>query len=116
MGLKKFLMIAVVAFIPGDAFAHKNHHHSEPPQAPTPQSQEALLGRINELYKFNVKQIFQKKCFDCHSQNTQYPWYYKIPGAKQLIDGDIEEAKEHLDFSNDFPFGGHGAPSEDLEA
>ncbi|MCO5143954.1 MAG: heme-binding domain-containing protein [Oligoflexia bacterium] len=60
--------------------------------------------------------MFQKKCFDCHSNSTVYPWYYKTPGIKQLIDSDIEEAKEHLDFSNDFPFGGHGALVDDLDA
>ena len=28
----------------------------------------------------------------------------------------MKEAKVHLDFSNDFPFEGHGSPKEDLEA
>lgn len=28
----------------------------------------------------------------------------------------MKEAKEHLDFTNDFPFQGHGSPKEDLEA
>ncbi|MBK9294171.1 MAG: heme-binding domain-containing protein [Oligoflexia bacterium] len=96
-------------------FAHKNHN-SVPQNAPQLKPQEMQLFTINEFYKDKVKPIFQKKCFDCHSQNTQYPWYYKIPGAKQLIDDDLKKAKEHLDFSNDFPFGGHGTPNEDLDA
>ncbi|MBK9039223.1 MAG: heme-binding domain-containing protein [Bdellovibrionales bacterium] len=87
------------------------------PQEPSRRSNDAgaseapndQLSRINELYKDKVKPIFQKKCFDCHSQNTQYPLVLQIPGARQLIDGDIEEAKEHLDFTNDFPFGGMGS-------
>lgn len=33
-----------------------------------------------------------------------------------MIDHDIKEAREHLDFSNDFPFIGHGTPLKDLES
>ena len=32
-----------------------------------------------------------------------------------MIDDDIKEAKEHLDMSNDFPFGGHAAQIEQLK-
>jgi len=44
------------------------------------------------------------------------PWYYVLPGVKQLINSDIEEAKEHMDMSADFPFSGHGSSKDDLEA
>lgn len=73
------------------------------------------LKKINSAYIRDVKPIFQKKCFDCHSGETRYPWYAKLPIAKTMIEGDIQEAKSHLDFSNDFPFKGHGSPQEDLE-
>ena len=53
---------------------------------------------------------------DCHSGQTHYPWYYKIPGVKQFIDSDIQEAREHLDFSEGFPFKSHAKPEEDLVA
>lgn len=33
-----------------------------------------------------------------------------------MMDGDIKEAKDHLDFSSDFPFVSHATPAEDLEA
>lgn len=113
--LKTAATIYLLSLFFPTAFAHKNHNAGHSVQTPskTPTDQ---LSQINEIYKRGVKPIFQKKCFDCHSQSTKYPWYYKIPGAKQLIDSDIKEAKEHLDFSNDFPFGGHGVPHEDLEA
>lgn len=105
----------LLAILSPTAFAHKNHNAGHSTQAPS-KAPNDQFSQINEIYKRDVKPIFQKKCFDCHSQTTKYPWYYKLPGAKQLIDGDIKEAKEHLDFSNDFPFGGHGVPVEDLEA
>jgi hypothetical protein len=76
------------------------------------------LGRmqeINRTYLERIKPIFRVKCFNCHSTSTIFPWYYKIPGIKQLIDDDIAEGLEHLDLTDDFPFKGHGSPKEDLE-
>lgn len=60
--------------------------------------------RINEAYLLRIKPIFQKKCFDCHSDQTHYPSYYKYPGIQQWIDSDIQEAREKIDFSKDYPF------------
>ncbi len=74
------------------------------------------ISQINSAYQSKVKLIFKKKCFDCHSKSTHYPWYYKIPGVRSLIDKDIKEGLEHMDLSSDFPFTGHGSPIEDLKA
>ena len=38
------------------------------------------------------------------------------PSPKQLIERDMRQAKEHMDMRRDFPFGGHGTPTEDLDA
>jgi hypothetical protein len=102
-----------------NAFAHKNHpHHGEPPTTEKPSADESKLGleKINEAYKRDVKPIFMSSCFDCHSQSPQLPWYYNVPLVHSLLESDMKEAKEHLDFTNDFPFAGHGTPKEDLEA
>ncbi len=60
--------------------------------------------RINAAYNTSIKPIFQKKCFDCHSNKPTFPWYYAVPGVKQLINHDIEEGLEEMDLSKDFPF------------
>ncbi len=73
------------------------------------------LATVNIDYQSKVKPIFEEKCIDCHGVPKSYPWYYRVPGIKQIMDYDITEAKEHLDMSNDFPFGGHGTPESDLE-
>lgn len=113
--LKAASTICFLFLFSPEAFAHKNHNAAHPIQVSS-KAQNDQLSQINEIYRRDVKPILQKKCFDCHSQATKYPWYYKVPGVKQLIDSDIEEAKKHLDFSNDFPFGGHGVLVEDLVA
>jgi hypothetical protein len=75
-----------------------------------------VLDEINNIYLSNVKKIFSNKCLSCHGVNDSPPWYYHIPGPKQLMDSDMREAKKHMDMSNDFPFGGHGSPVDDLNA
>lgn len=72
--------------------------------------------QINIEYTKSIKSIFKKSCFNCHGNTTKYPWYYKVPGIKQLIDHDINEAKKHLIFLNRFPFKSHGTPLSDLNA
>lgn len=72
---------------------------------------------VSKNYTANVAKIFESKCFNCHSNKINYPWYYKILGIKQFIDADIEEAREHLDMSDGYPFKGHGStPLADLKA
>ena len=75
-----------------------------------------ILYKINQNYLKNVKGIFSGKCLSCHGVNDSLPWYYNIPGPRQLMDQDMKEAKTHMDMSNDFPFGGHGSPEDDLTA
>ena len=76
----------------------------------------AALAKINDAYQKSVKPIFKKACFNCHTNQTKFPWYYNLPFAKGQIDADITEAKKHLEMGDDFPFGGHGGPLEDLKA
>lgn len=110
-------LICVAVFFCEMASAHNGHHHSAEAEQPAVKSgPEAAFAEINRGYEEKIKPLFAKSCFDCHSQDVHYPWYYKIPGARQLIDNDIAEAREHLDFTGGFPFKGHGEPVEDLEA
>ena len=71
--------------------------------------------RIGKFYKKEIKPIFQKKCFDCHSNYTRYPWYYNVGLGKDIIDDDIREGKIRMDMSRDFPFTLQGSPKRDLE-
>ena len=101
-------------------FAHQGHHHSEEEVKESKESsdeqQREILKAINEDYLKNVKPIFKNSCFNCHSSQNQFPWYHSLPLVKGLLDSDVQEAKKHMDLSNDFPFAGHGTPKEDLEA
>ena len=82
---------------------------------PAQMNEAEQIERINKFYKKEIKPIFQKKCFDCHSNYTRYPWYYKVGVGKDIIDEDIREGKIRMDMSRDFPFTLQGSPKRDLE-
>lgn len=73
--------------------------------------QDSVFSIINDRYQ-EIKPIFQHSCFDCHSDNTDYPWYHKLPVIKGILDEHIAEGREYLDFSHDFPFSGKDSPLE----
>lgn len=110
---------------PSTAYAHKGHTHANPnpvlrnekePVKEAGIEADAVLRTIGASYSSSIETIFRRTCFDCHSSETRYPWYSKLPFVKSLIEGDIEEAKKHLDMSEGFPFKGHGSVPEDLTA
>jgi hypothetical protein len=46
-----------------------------------------------------VETILKTSCYDCHSNNTNYPWYSKIQPIRMLMDSHIKEGRENLNFS-----------------
>lgn len=46
----------------------------------------------------NIQNIMDKACMDCHSYNTEYPWYTAIAPVKFFIQDHISEGREHLNF------------------
>lgn len=47
-----------------------------------------------------VISIFKADCYDCHSNQTNYPWYASIAPVSFFIDHNIEEGKEHFNVSD----------------
>lgn len=46
-----------------------------------------------------VKEILKKACYDCHSNETDWAWYTKIAPMSFLAIKDVDEGREHLNFS-----------------
>ena len=44
--------------------------------------------------------LFQRACQNCHSENTRWPWYSRIPPASWVIGKDVDDARRHVNFSN----------------
>lgn len=47
----------------------------------------------------NVKAIFKKACYDCHSNETNWIWYTKVAPVSFLTVSDVNEGRENLNFS-----------------
>ncbi|MGB5387787.1 heme-binding domain-containing protein [Eudoraea sp.] len=47
----------------------------------------------------NVKTILTRSCYDCHSNNTEYPWYNNIAPVSWWLSFHVKDAKTHLNLS-----------------
>lgn len=61
---------------------------------------------VNDMAKIysapaKVDAILKKSCYDCHSNNTSYPFYARIQPMRYLMDGHVRQGREELNF-NDF--------------
>jgi len=43
--------------------------------------------------------VLKTSCYDCHSDNTAYPWYNNIAPISYWLSNHVNEGKEHLNFS-----------------
>ena len=46
-----------------------------------------------------VAQLFKIACYDCHSNETKYPWYTSVAPISWFIKGHIDNGREVLNFS-----------------
>ncbi len=47
-----------------------------------------------------IANMLKTACYDCHSFETQYPWYSHLAPVKWLVIRDINEGREDLNFSD----------------
>ncbi|MBF0118334.1 MAG: heme-binding domain-containing protein [Desulfobacterales bacterium] len=46
-----------------------------------------------------VLTILKRACYDCHSNETKWPWYSKIAPISWLVFRDVDKGREYLNFS-----------------
>jgi len=54
---------------------------------------------IRHSVPVNVQEILQVSCYDCHSNNTRYPWYSRLQPVAWWLGDHIREGKAELNFS-----------------
>lgn len=47
----------------------------------------------------NVYEIIYRACYDCHSNETDWPWYSRIAPVSWWLAHNVSEGREHLNFS-----------------
>lgn len=48
----------------------------------------------------HVMNVLQTSCYDCHSNETKYPWYQNVAPVSWIMSDHIERGRKALDFSN----------------
>lgn len=47
----------------------------------------------------NVRSILRRACYDCHSNETVWPWYSRIAPVSWLLAADVRKGREELNYS-----------------
>jgi len=88
--MKKLIYFLVIVFVAIQFYPRKNNNVSKI------KSEYALS--ISENTSDSVLQIIKTSCYDCHSNNSVYPWYTNIQPFSWWINHHIYEGKESLNF------------------
>ena len=69
-----------------------------------PEKNQSAAATPNDIFTIHpsandVTQLVKTACYDCHSNNTVYPWYSNIQPVAWWLDHHIEEGKKELNFS-----------------
>ena len=88
--LKRFLVVSLIALV-GIQFV------------PADVNKQEFIPDADFRYVYdvpdNLVNILKNSCYDCHSNNTNYPWYSHIQPIRLMMDHHVEEGKEELNFS-----------------
>ena len=88
---KKVVLGVLIGLIAGGIliqFLPYGHDHTNPPVTGEPQwdSQQ-------------TRDLVTRACYDCHSNQTTWPWYSNIAPLSWLIQHDVEEGRSRLNFT-----------------
>ena len=91
MNLKKKILVGLVLlFIIAQFFSPKKNQSEFV-------SKEAFFVQTNAPMK--VQKILTQACFDCHSDQTTYPWYNSITPINYWLNSHVNGGKKHFDIS-----------------
>jgi hypothetical protein len=64
------------------------HNHTNPPVVREPNWDSP-----------QTRELAKRACFDCHSNETVWPWYSNIAPVSWLVYRDVAEGRQHINFS-----------------
>lgn len=62
-----------------------------------------------------TRALARRACFDCHSNETVWPWYSRVAPVSWLVTRDVLSARSELNFSEWGAHGGHERGDEAAE-
>ena len=88
--VKIIAIVLLVAFV-GIQFIPTTRNQSEV----VPKTDFILVNDVPN----DIKNKLQVSCYDCHSNNTKYPWYNKVQPVAWFLEDHIKEGKAELNFN-----------------
>jgi hypothetical protein len=46
-----------------------------------------------------VRAVLKRACYDCHSNESKWPWYSRVAPVSWLVARDVHEGREEMNFS-----------------
>ena len=89
--MKKVLVVLVVAFVIMQFFRIDKTN-----PAPTPGMDFLNIKKTPE----STAKLIRNGCYDCHSNESKYPWYSNIQPFAWLLKDHIDKGRKELNFSN----------------
>ncbi|MBL7725290.1 MAG: heme-binding domain-containing protein [Chitinophagaceae bacterium] len=86
----KKIMLALLAVLVIIQFIHPKKNKAEGPQS-------NYIGN-NFTVPADVKTILDKACNDCHSNNSNYPWYANLQPVHWWLEKHIKDGKKHINY------------------
>jgi Haem-binding domain len=89
---KRFFLLLIVVFVVIQFFRPEKNIAAGP---------EAFAKDITTVHNVpaDVQLILEKACYDCHSNNTRYPWYNNIQPVAWWLSSHIKDGKKDLNYS-----------------
>jgi len=90
--LKKIFIVLLVAFIALQFFRPEKNINT---------ASAATINDISTVFSVpdSVHSILKTSCYDCHSNNTSYPWYAAIQPAAWWLQDHVDEARKEMNFN-----------------
>ncbi len=92
--MKKILMITVICIFAAFLFLQFFRPDFTNPTVNQAETLEASV-EVPE----NVRAVLKRSCYDCHSNETAYPWYSNIQPSAWFLDDHIHAGRSDLNFS-----------------
>ncbi len=87
--LKKMFLLLFIAFVGIQFIPTKRNVSNRVPET-----------NFNTLYNVpeKIQVLLKQSCYDCHSNNTNYPWYNTIQPIRFMLKTHIDNGKKELNF------------------
>lgn len=84
----KKILLALVVLVVAIQLVPYGRNHTNPPVVKEPAWDSP-----------QTRALVVRACFDCHSNETQWPAYASVAPFSWLVQYDVDEGREHLNFS-----------------